>query len=146
MSRRFIGIRWWLGAAFALVAAVSTAIVVSQFSSRSESEFRGHAEQLAAGSAVLAATQAAGPNGARRLPAIAQHFDLDLVLDGEDGRLLAKAPARTAFAHAPAQEAEALQSARGHVRRVLSTSDGGIVVIGIPLGNESLVALRPSGS
>ena len=141
MSRRFIGIRWWLGAAFALVAAVSTAIVVSQFSSRSESEFRGHAEQLAAGSAVLAATQAAGPNGARRLPAIAQHFDLDLFLYGEDGRLLAKAPARTAFAHAPAQEAEALQSARGHVRRVLSTSDGGIVVIGIPLGNESLVAL-----
>jgi signal transduction histidine kinase len=141
MSRRFIGIRWWLGAAFALVAAVSTAIVVSQFSSRSESEFRGHAEQLAAGSAVLAAAQVAGPNGVRRLPAIAQHFDLDLFLYGEDGRLLAKAPARTTFAHAPAQEAEALQSARGHVRRVLSTSDGGIVVIGIPLGNESLVAL-----
>ena len=29
MTRRFIGVRWWLGAAFALVAAVSTAIVVA---------------------------------------------------------------------------------------------------------------------
>ena len=32
MARRFIGVRWWLGSAFALVAAVSTALVVSQFS------------------------------------------------------------------------------------------------------------------
>ena len=47
MSRPFIGVRWWLGAAFAVVAATSTAIVVSQFSSRSEQEFRGRAEKLA---------------------------------------------------------------------------------------------------
>jgi two-component system phosphate regulon sensor histidine kinase PhoR len=141
VSRRFIGIRWWLGAAFALVAAVSTAIVVSQFSSRSESEFRGHAEQLAAGSAVLAATQVAGPNVEKRLPAIAQHFDLDLYVYGRDGSLIAKAPARAAFAHAPAEEAVALEAARAHVRRVVSTANGGIVVIGIPLGNEALVAL-----
>ena len=57
MSRAFIGVRWWLGAAFAVVAATSTAIVVSQFSSRSEQEFRSRAEQLAAGNAVLAAGQ-----------------------------------------------------------------------------------------
>src|SRR5204862_84330 len=55
MSRRFIGVRWWLGAAFALVAAVSTAIVVSQFSSRSETALRVNAENLAAGSAQLIA-------------------------------------------------------------------------------------------
>ena len=47
MSRRFIGIRWWLGIAFALVAAVSTAIVVAQFSNRSENAFRHHGEQVA---------------------------------------------------------------------------------------------------
>src|SRR6266581_1248402 len=92
MTRRFIGVRWWLGAAFAVVAAVSTAIVVSQYSSRSETAFRVHAEQLAAASA-------------------------------------------------PAQEAEVRQAARAHRRRVLSTDNGGIVVIGVPLGQESLVAL-----
>src|SRR6478736_2005305 len=127
MTRRFIGVRWWLGAAFAVVAAVSTAIVVSQFSSRSENEFRSHAEQLAAGSAVLAAKDIHGPNIAKRLPGIAQHFDLDLFVYGSDGRLVAKAAARRA--------------ARSGERRVLSTSDGGIVVIGIPLGQVSLVAL-----
>jgi signal transduction histidine kinase len=141
MTRRFIGVRWWLGAAFAVVAAVSTAIVVSQFSSRSETEFRSHAEQLAAGSAVLAAKDVHGPNLAKRLPGIAQHFDLDLFVYGSDGRLVAKAPARTSFAHAPVQEAEARRAARAGDRRVLSTSDGGIVVIGIPLGQVSLVAL-----
>src|SRR5947207_15242029 len=94
MTRRFIGVRWWLGAAFALVAATSTAIVVSQFSSRSESAFRGHAEQLAAGSASLAAAEAGSADRAgllqRRLPEVAQHFDLDLYVYDANGRLLAK--------------------------------------------------------
>src|SRR3954471_6880255 len=120
MSRRFIGVRWWLGAAFAVVAAVSTAIVVSQFSSRSSAEFRDHAERLAAGNALLAAGRVPGPNPARRLPAIAQHFDLDLRVYGPGGTLLAKAPARTAFVHAPEQEAEVLRAARAHERLVRS--------------------------
>src|ERR1700690_2197797 len=58
MTRRFIGVRWWLGAAFAVVAATSTAIVVSQFSTRSENAFRARAQQLAQTSALVAATQA----------------------------------------------------------------------------------------
>ncbi|MEP6812812.1 MAG: ATP-binding protein [Actinomycetota bacterium] len=141
MTWRFIGVRWWLGAAFAVVAAVSTAIVVSQFSSRSENAFRSHAEQLALQSAVLAAKDVHGPNLGKRLPGVAQHFDLDLLVYGADGRLVAKAPARTSFASAPAQEVEARRAARDGHRGVLSTSDGGIVVIGIPLGQVSLVAV-----
>ncbi len=144
MTRRFIGVRWWLGAAFALVAAVSTAIVVSQFTSRSENAFRSHAEQLAGSSAALAGTEVtrAETRGvlAKQLPAIAQHFDLDLVVYGPDGRLLAKAPARTAFAHAPAEEAAARRAAGLGHRPLLSTHDGGIVVIGMPLASGSLVA------
>src|ERR687887_24522 len=141
MSRRFIGVRWWLGAAFALVAAVSTAIVVSQFSSRSETALRVNAEKLAAGSALLAAAQVPGQDVPARLPGIAQHFDLDLYVYGPDGRLVAKAPARTAFVRAPVEEAEALRSARAHERYVRSDDNGGIVVIGVPLGREALVAL-----
>src|SRR5882757_4889939 len=115
MTRRFIGVRWWLGAAFAVVAAVSTAIVVSQFTSRSENAFRGHAEQLAASSAALAGTAVthAEAHGAlaKQLPTIAQHFDLDLAVYGPDGRLLAKAPARTSFAQAPVEKGIARQAA-----------------------------------
>src|SRR5437764_11703 len=141
MSRRFIGVRWWLGAAFALVAAVSTAIVVSQFSSRSETALRVNAEKLAAGSALLAAAQVPGPNVAQRLPGIAQHFDLDLLVYGPDGRLVAKAPARTTFVSAPAEEAEARRAAGAHERYVHSNDNGGIVIIGVPLRRGSLVAL-----
>ncbi len=47
VSRPFIGVRWWLGIAFAVVAATSTAIVVSYFSNRSEDAFRRHGEQVA---------------------------------------------------------------------------------------------------
>ena len=137
MTRRFIGVRWWLGAAFAVVAAVSTAIVVSQFSSRSENAFRVHAEQLAVQSTTLAAGEvvAADRRGAlgQRLPAIAQHFDLDLYVYGVAGHLLAKAPARTGFAAAPAEEARALRAASSGLRRAFMTGNGGIVVVGAPL-------------
>jgi signal transduction histidine kinase len=47
MPRPFIGVRWWLGIAFAVVAATSTAIVVAQFSNQSENAFRRHGEQVA---------------------------------------------------------------------------------------------------
>ena len=57
MSRRFTGIRWWLSLAFALVAAVSTALVVSQFSDRSQNAFRDRAQALALDSAVVAASE-----------------------------------------------------------------------------------------
>src|SRR4030081_1160463 len=137
MTRRFIGVRWWLGGAFGVVAGVSTAIVVSQFSSRSENAFRVHAEQLAVQSATLAAADvaAADRSGAvpRRLPTIAQHFDLDLYVYGADGHLLARAPARTQFAPAPVEQADALGAARSGQRRAFITSSGGIVVVGVPL-------------
>ena len=145
MTRRFIGVRWWLGAAFALVAAVSTAIVVSQFSSRSENAFRVHAEQLAVQSATLAATDVAAADRAGtlqgRLSTIAQHFDLDLYVYDASGHVLAKAPARTRFAPAPAELAGALRAASADQRRALMTKDGGIVVIGEPLRTAPRAAL-----
>jgi signal transduction histidine kinase len=145
MTRRFIGVRWWLGAAFAVVAATSTAIVVSQFSSRSENAFRGHAEQLAAGSATLAASEVRsadqGGQLQARLPEVAQHFDLDLFVYDASGRLLAKAPARRAFAEAPAERTDALGAALAGRRLVLSTSNGGIVAIGLPLTGPNGAAI-----
>ena len=90
MTRRFIGVRWWLGAAFAVVAATSTAIVVSQFSTRSENAFRGKAEELAAASAFDAAKQVDG--WARRgrnplgLARIAKQQNLELHVYDRAGR------------------------------------------------------------
>src|SRR5258708_17724372 len=136
MNGGLIGVRWWLGPAFAVVAAVSTAIVVSPFSSRSENAFRVHASQLAVQSATLAAAEVedadrSGTLGGR-LPIIAQHFDLDLYVYGARGKLLGKAPARTQFAPAPAQQASALQAASLSERRAFMNGSGGVRVVRLP--------------
>jgi signal transduction histidine kinase/HAMP domain-containing protein len=138
MTRRFIGVRWWLGAAFAVVAAVSTAIVVAQFSSRSEAALRKNAVSLAAGSAYLAA---ATPHIERHLPAIAERRDLDLYLYTREGKLIGKAPARAHFAAAGPERARVLQAAMQGRREALSTSSGAIVLVGVPLGSRALVAV-----
>jgi signal transduction histidine kinase/HAMP domain-containing protein len=134
MTRRFIGIRWWLGAAFALVAAVSTAIVVAQFSSRSQNALRAHATRQAAASATLAAKQS--PLGkAARLQ------DLELRLYGKGGTLIDSAsPVRGAVRDARLERDAKLAALAGrHFSG--STSDGRIYVIGLPVGRGALVAL-----
>ncbi len=145
MSQPFIGVRWWLGAAFAVVAAVSTAIVVSQFSSRSEREFRGRAEQLAAGNAFVASERivAAAHRGplATSLPAIARREALDLRVYGGDGKLLAAAAAHGKLASAPKEQARALRGALSDSRTVTSTPSGGLVVVGVPVRSPPVSAV-----
>src|SRR2546430_15209946 len=109
MPRRFIGVLWWLGAAFAVVAATSTAIVVSQFATRSENAFRGKAQDLAAASAFDAAQQvdAWARHGGRPsgLARIAKQQNLELHLyDGGGHRVAAALPASGGRITAPAQE------------------------------------------
>src|SRR5436305_188037 len=93
MTRRFFGVRWWLGAAFAVVAAVSTAIVVAQYSSRSESALRVNAQDAAASStAVAASLLAARPVTKSTVAAVGRRTGLQLAVYDRDGRLLAGRP------------------------------------------------------
>ena len=131
-----MGVRWWLGAAFAVVAAVSTAIVVSQYSSRSESALRVNGEQHAIASAYLAAAQL---NAARsltpaRVAAAGRRQGLELTVYDGRGRVVAgrRSPLDT----------PAIATLRYHG----STSNGRVFVVGVPLrGGETLVArdVRP---
>src|SRR5437867_12585769 len=105
MTRRFIGVRWWLGVAFAVVAAVSTALVVSQFSTRSQNAFRERAEVLAAQSTSLAAHDVASLQRIARQQNIESH-----VYDGAGKRTRSAAPA-SGRATAPSQQPEALRVA-----------------------------------
>ncbi len=145
MTRRFIGVRWWLSGAFALVAAVSTAIVVSQFSTQSQNAFRSRAEALALASAKLAAhdvTVAARTGAtARNLPRIARQQDLELhVYDAKGVRIASASP--HAAAEARKQERAALRVALQGERYVGSTSNGRVFVIGLPVAGGALVALN----
>src|SRR5436305_13964216 len=125
MRQRFLGVRWWLGAAFALVAAVSTAIVVSQYSSRSESALRVNAEQQAIASAFDAATDLGGaPATDATVVAAARRQGLQLAVYDNRGHLRA--------GHASTLDRLALGPAPRAQRYHGSTANGGTFIVGMP--------------
>jgi signal transduction histidine kinase len=117
MSRPFIGVRWWLGIAFAVVAATSTAIVVAQFSNRSEAAFRRHGQQVALEDARRAA---------KRPPA-------ELGNGVNVFRSAAQAPSQL--------EREAVTAALEGQRFSRGTADGGVYVASVPYRGAALVAV-----
>jgi signal transduction histidine kinase len=86
MTRRFLGVRWWLGAAFAVVAAVSTAIVVAQYSSRSENAIRVNARDAAVKSTAVAASLL---SEGEPVAIVARRTGLELAIRDASGRLVA---------------------------------------------------------
>jgi signal transduction histidine kinase/HAMP domain-containing protein len=135
MAGRFIGVRWWLGVAFAVVAAVSTALVVAQFSTRSQNAFRDRAAQLAAHSTTLAARDLS----TLRRNARQQNIELH-VYNAAGTRIRAVGP-ESGRVSAPAQEREALRAALRGQRLSTSTSSGDVFVVGVPLEKGALVGL-----
>jgi signal transduction histidine kinase/HAMP domain-containing protein len=127
VTRPFIGVRWWLGVAFAVVAATSTAIVVSQFSDRSENAFRRHGANLALKDAQKAAKRATPAS----LDRVASKLNVRLRLFGIG----------EAGAAAPGLEREAVRAALSGSQFVRGTSDGGTFVAAIPYRGEALVAI-----
>ena len=142
-----IGIRWWLGAAFALIAALTAAAVALVFSQRSAAEFRERAEDVAAGRAVSAAIDLAGADRGRRLaPRVAQianRHRIALFVFDQRGRRLSAARSRgIAFAGMPRGD-QALREGLRERRFVSTNEEVEATVIGIPVygGNRrALVA------
>jgi two-component system phosphate regulon sensor histidine kinase PhoR len=144
MTRRFIGVRWWLGAAFAVVAALSTAIVVSQYSSRSEDEFRSNAQSQASASAFGAAIQlSARPIPTRgAIDQVSRRQGLQLAVYDRSGRLLVASPSfeRTQL------DRSAITSVLHGQRYLSSTGNGKVFVVAAPFrGGTVLLAhdVRP---
>jgi signal transduction histidine kinase len=129
VRKPFIGVRWWLGVAFAVVAATSTAIVVAQFSDRSENAFRSHGESLALEDAQAAARQNVTSASLGRVASKEQ--GLRLALFGPTG-----APST-----ASALEREAVRSALAGGNFAKGTTDGGTFVAAIPYHGQVLVAI-----
>jgi signal transduction histidine kinase len=131
VPKPFIGVRWWLGVAFAVVAATSTAIVVAQFSDRSEIAFRRHAESLALHDARAAARKNVTP------------ATLDRVARELQGSVSLKLFAPTGSAHASPLVREAVGDASAGENVVKGSSDGGTFVAAIPYHGQVLVAISP---
>ena len=129
MRKPFIGVRWWLGVAFAVVAATSTAIVVSQFSDRSENKFRSYGESVALHQARAADRQNVTA------------FTLDQVARKQQGLTLRLFGPTGAGPTASALEREAVRSALAGGTFVKGTPDGGTFVAAIPYHGQVLVAI-----
>jgi signal transduction histidine kinase/HAMP domain-containing protein len=128
--RPSIGVRWWLGVAFAVVAATSTAIVVSQFSDHSEHAFRHHGENAALADAKKAATKHVTPASLSR---VAKQLNGNVQL-----RLVGPASGASG---ATALQRTAAQAALAGKEYVRGSADGGTFVAAIPYRGEALVAI-----
>jgi len=128
--RPSIGVRWWLGVAFAVVAATSTAIVVSQFSDHSEHAFRHHGENAALADAKKAATKHVTPASLSR---VAKQLNGNVQL-----RLVGPASAGSGSTGLERSAAEAALAGKEYVR---GSADGGTFVAAIPYRGEALVAI-----
>jgi signal transduction histidine kinase/HAMP domain-containing protein len=128
--RPSIGVRWWLGVAFAVVAATSTAIVVSQFSDHSEHAFRHHGENAALADAKKAATKRVTPANLTR---VAKQLNGNVQL-----RLVGSASGESGATNLERSAAEAALAGKEYVR---GSADGGTFVAAIPYRGKALVAI-----
>ncbi|HEY8108305.1 MAG TPA: ATP-binding protein [Gaiellaceae bacterium] len=126
MPKPFIGVRWWLGVAFAVVAATSTAIVVSQFSNNSETAFRHNGENQALRAAMVASRVT--PTGFGQ---IENRLNVQLRLFGAAGTTSAPS----------GLERSAVRAALAGGDSVRGTSDGGTYVAAVPYHGRALVAI-----
>jgi signal transduction histidine kinase len=126
-----IGVHWWLGAAFATVAAVTALAVLAVFSARSQHAFRNKTEELAAGTAFVIARQIANDVAfGDRVPLhrLAAAHGVALALYGGRGQLLG-----TTFSPPPLGKWPALRTVLRGQRYVTSSDNGRRVVVGVPL-------------
>jgi signal transduction histidine kinase/HAMP domain-containing protein len=126
VPKPFIGVRWWLGVAFSVVAATSTAIVVSQFSDHSENAFRHHGENLALRDARAA--KSAMPTNLDRL---AKRLNGSVRL-----RLFGSTTAPTSVL-----ARDAVGAALAGRQFVRGTTDGAVFVAAVPYRGKALVAI-----
>ncbi len=129
--------RWWLSFAFALIAAVTAAVVAQIFSQRSEAAFRERAQALAVGNSVAAAEAVSrrvrDGELRRSLAGIAERRRLSLYVFDEDGELLTPEKSRGfSFASVP-DGREALERVFEGERHVATHDDGRIIVVGLRL-------------
>lgn len=144
-KRQWLGMRWWLGIAFALIAALTAIVVVRVLAVQSEDAFRSSAVEFAVGNSVSAADTL---SRTRSLPAlraraeeISRNRRLSIFLFDENGRLVVSAISGTIrFGQVPEGDV-ALESALDRRRYIGGTEDGSATVVGLSFRGEGASAL-----
>lgn len=137
--------RWWLGLAFAVIAALTAVLVAQGIIKRSESAFRDDAEDraLTASVAANAALRKAVERGNLddALPTVASRYRLALFVFDGDGRAVTPVRvARTDLDSIPQADA-AVRAALDNRRYVKSYDQGRVTVVALPMPLDSAAAL-----
>ncbi|HWN20506.1 MAG TPA: ATP-binding protein [Gaiellaceae bacterium] len=144
-ARQWLGMRWWLGIAFALIAALTAIVVVRVLAVQSEDAFRASAVEFAVGNSVSAADALADAGSLeemrRRAEEIAQDRRISLFLFDENGDLVASANSGAIRVDQVPGGAEALASALDRRRYIGGTEDGSATVVGLTFRGEGASAL-----
>jgi signal transduction histidine kinase/HAMP domain-containing protein len=136
-SRRFLGMRWWLGVAFSAVAGLTAVAVVALFSARTAGALRAYAEEFAVGNAV-AASEALARLDTDDLRVIRQETarlaagrGIALFVFDRDGKRIATAEGPEArWAGVPDGDAALRRALEGH-RYIHVAGDDSSFVIGV---------------
>jgi signal transduction histidine kinase len=140
-----VGMRWWLALAFAGIAALTAVVVAQVFYARTETSIRERAGELAAGTAVAAATKVAPQDSLAGIRTEAAGFSARrrvalFVLD-DRARLLTPARSAGVALSALPNIAELRESAIAGRRLVSPIEDGRRVTVVLPLRNPRAAAL-----
>ena len=137
--------RWWLGIAFALIAAMTAIVVVRVLAVQSEDAFRASAVEFAVGNSVAAADALADAESLeevrRRAEKIAQDRHISLFLFDENGDLVASGNSGAIRVDQVPGGAEALASALDRRRYIGGAEDGSATVVGLTFRGEGASAL-----
>ncbi len=137
--------RWWLGLAFAVIAAATAVAVAQGMAKRSEAAFREDAEKRALEQSVAASTALRKAlvrgNLDAALETVATRRRLALFLFDANGRPITPARAsQTELGSVPGAETAVAAALDGR-RYVRSYDQGGVTVVALPMPWESAAAL-----
>jgi signal transduction histidine kinase len=146
-----IGMRWWLAAAFVVIAALTATLIATVSSSQAKRAVRSSSEDLAVGRTVSAAFAVqhavAAHNLVRALPLIAGRRDLALFVFDQRGRLVSSTVSNgVSWRSVPSRRAALAAALAGH-RFVQTTHASGATVAALPLRRsptvQALVSYAP---
>jgi signal transduction histidine kinase len=136
-SRPVLGMRWWLGLAFAAVAGLTAIAIVALFSARTEDALRAYAEEFAVGNAVAASEVLKGVDPASETELesetarVSARRGISIFVFDKFGRRLASAEGEGVEWERVPDGAEALRAALGGRRFIAEHGEGASFVIGV---------------
>ena len=145
-----LSMRWWLAAAFAVIASLTAIVVAEVFTSRSDAAFRERAQTLAAGSTFTAAVAVGDAAEQHRLAGsiatLAQRHGLSLFVLDSRGYLMTPRRSRGVDIDSVPGRREAVATALAGHRFVAGYHEGKTIVVALPLHRGGAAALVSVGS